>query len=103
VAIAAQTASTVRAAAFRRKVLELGEDLFDWVQAGRVFWQEEDPCCDRADQLADSFAFVTAEIVEDHDIARTKRRQENVFYIGAKAFAIDRPFDKPGRINAIVA
>ena len=32
---------TVRAAVLRSRVLELGEDLFDRVQVGRVFGQEE--------------------------------------------------------------
>ncbi len=47
--MAEQIASTVRAAAFRRQVFELGEDLFDRVQVGRVFGQEEELGAGRAD------------------------------------------------------
>ncbi|MET4608679.1 hypothetical protein ABIB90_008187 [Bradyrhizobium sp. JR4.1] len=34
------TASAVWAAAFR-SMFEVGKSLFDWVQVGRVLWQEE--------------------------------------------------------------
>jgi len=44
------------------QVLELGKDLFDRVQVGRVFWQEEELGADRTDELADCFAPVAAEI-----------------------------------------
>ena len=56
------------------QVLELGKDLFDRVQVGRVFWQEEQFGADRTDELANSFA-VTAEVIQDNDIARSKDGQ----------------------------
>lgn len=47
---------------FAEQVLEFGEDLFDRVQIRRVFWQEEEFCADRADELTNCFALVTAEV-----------------------------------------
>ena len=53
-----------------QQVLEFGEDLFDRVQIGRVFRQEEQLGAGRADGAADRLALVAAEIVHDHHIAR---------------------------------
>ena len=49
-------------------MFEFGEELFDRVQIGRVFRQEEEVRARRTDSAADSTAFVRAEIVHDHDI-----------------------------------
>src|SRR5882757_8820686 len=67
------------------QVLELGEDLFDRVQVGRVLWQEEQLGSDGADKLTHGFASVAAEIVQDDDIAGTKGRQENLLDIDPEA------------------
>jgi len=49
------------------QVLELGKELFDRVQVGGVFWQEEQLGVDRTDELTNGFALVAAEVV--HDLA----------------------------------
>ena len=54
---------------FAQQVLELGEDLLDGVQVGRVFRQEEQLGAGCADGLANGFALVAAEIVHDDDVA----------------------------------
>jgi hypothetical protein len=41
---------------FAQQVLELGEDLLDRVQIGRIFRQKEELCASRADECADSGA-----------------------------------------------
>ena len=64
-----------------QQVFELGEDLLDWVQVRRVFRQEEDPGSHRADQLADGFALVAAETVQDDNVTGAKRRQKNLLYV----------------------
>ena len=84
-------------------MLELGEDLFDGIEVGRIFGQEEELGAGGADQLAHGFALVTAEIVHDNDIALAKRRRQYPFYIGAKALAVDRPLKQPRRIDPIEA
>jgi hypothetical protein len=68
------------------EMLEFGKDLFDGVQVGRVFWQEEELGADGANELTHGFASMAAEIVQDNDIAGTKRRQKNLRHIGTKAF-----------------
>jgi hypothetical protein len=56
-------------------------------------------CADRADELTNRFALVTAEVIQDDDIAGSKDRQKNLLDIGAKAHAIDWPPDEPWRID----
>jgi hypothetical protein len=46
---------------------------------------------------------VGAQIVEDHDIARLQRRDEELFDIGVEAFAVDRTVEQAGRFDAVVA
>jgi len=58
--MATQTASMLRAVTFRRKCL-LGEDLFDGVQVGWLFCQEEELGSHRANELTHGFAFFAAE------------------------------------------
>src|SRR6202042_1540862 len=48
-------------------------------------------------------SLVGAEIVEDHDIARLQRRDQELFDIGAEAFAVDRAVEQAGRIDAVIA
>jgi hypothetical protein len=50
-------------------VLELGEELFDRIEVGRVFRQKQQPCAGGADRLAHRLALVAAEVVEDDDVA----------------------------------
>lgn len=61
---------------FAEQMLELGKYLFDRVQVGRVLWQEEQFGADRTDELANCFAPLAAEIIQDDDIAGSKDRQE---------------------------
>ena len=83
-------------------MFELGEDLFDRVEVGGVFRQEEELGAGRADQSPYGLALVTAEIVHDDDVALMQRGHENLFDIGAKALAVDRPFDQPRRDEPVM-
>lgn len=62
---------------FAEQVLEL-ENLFDRVQVGRVFRQDEQIGADRTDELANCFAPVAAELSKINDIAGSKDGQENI-------------------------
>jgi hypothetical protein len=77
---------------FSQQVLELGEDLLDGVEVGRIFWKEEELGPGGADELAHGFAFVAAEIVDDDDVTGAKRRHEDVLDIDPEALAVDRTF-----------
>ena len=83
--------------------LELGEDLLDWIKVGAVGRQEQEPGANRTDGAAHGLAFVAAEIVHDHDIARCERRHEELLDPGEEALAIDGAVDDARRIDAIVA
>src|SRR5215211_3334372 len=88
---------------FAQQGLELGEDLFDRVEIGRIAGQEEQLGAGGADQTADGLALMAAEIVHDHAVAAAQSRHQELFHIGAKAGAVDRAVDDAGRGNAIAA
>src|SRR5450432_1599731 len=96
------TASYVRASAFRSKVLNLAETL-DRVEVGRVFGQEHEARPDGSDGLSHRLSLVGAEIVEDDDVARLEGRGEELFDIGAEAFAVDGAVEQAGRIDPVIA
>ncbi|WP_247469084.1 hypothetical protein [Bradyrhizobium sp. 137] len=50
---------------FSEQVLELGKDLFDRVQLGRVFRHQEEFGAYQTDELANGIAPVATEIVQD--------------------------------------
>lgn len=101
--MAAQTVSTVQAVAFSEQMFELGKDLLDRVQVGWVFRQEEQFGAGGTNELAHELAFVAAEIVHDHNIAKAKCRQKNLLDISPKAHAVDWPLDRTWRIDPIMA
>jgi hypothetical protein len=86
--MACQSSALVRAAALRRR-LELGEELFDGVQIGRVRRQVEDRGTGRGDRPADALDPVRREVVEHHDVARPERWRQELLHVGAErgAFA----------------
>src|SRR6516162_2403335 len=53
---------------------ELGEDLLDRIEVGRVFWQEDEARPDIADRWSHGLSLVGAEIFGDHDVARFEGR-----------------------------
>ena len=46
---------------------------------------------------------MTAEIVDDDDVAGLERRHQNLLDIGQEAFTVDRPIDHARRIDAVAA
>jgi len=84
-------------------LLELGEELFDRVQVRRAFRQDEELSPGRANELADGFGFVTAEIVHDDDVAGTKRGDEDLLDIGPKALAVDGAVEQPWSVDPVMA
>ena len=86
-----------------KEMFEFGKDLFDRVQVGGVFWQEEELGANATNELAYDLALVAAEIVEDHDIAGTKGWKQHLLDIGSEALAVDRSLDEPWRVDPVVA
>src|ERR1700687_1262407 len=68
-----------------QQVLELGEDLLDRVEVGRVFRQEDQFGTHRADQPAHGLAFVAAKIVPDEDCSAPQGGEENSLTVSLEA------------------
>jgi hypothetical protein len=79
-------------------MFQFGEELFDRVQIGRVFRQEEEVRAGRTDSTADSFAFVGAEIVHDHDIAGLSCRDQDVLDVKPEGFPLIGPSKNQGAV-----
>lgn len=84
-------------------VFDLGESLFDRVEVGRVWRQVPEPGASSLDHLPDSFRLVASEIVENDDVAFAQSWQEQVLYISAEAFAVDRAVEDAGRRELVMA
>jgi hypothetical protein len=53
-----------------------------------------------ADEPADRFALVTAEVIHDHDVAGAQRRDQDLFDIDLEGLAVDRPSSSHGAASA---
>ena len=45
---------------------------------------------------------MAAEIVQDHNVASTKRWEKDLLHVEAEAVAVDRALEKPWRIDAVM-
>lgn len=52
---------------------------------------------------AHALAFMRAQVVEDDDVARLERGNEELFDIGAEALAVDRAVEQTRRFDTVVA
>src|ERR1700761_3168777 len=85
------------------QVLQLGEDLLNWIKVRTVGRQEEQVRARGADDVAGFLTFVTAEIVEDHDISFRQGGSQLRLDVERKEFAIDGAFHDPWCRDAIAA
>src|ERR1700678_1970723 len=102
-ALASATASYVRASAFRSKVLNLAKTCSIGLRSGEYLGQKHEARPDVSDRSSYGLCLVGAEVVEDDDVARLEGRNEELFNIGAEAFAVDGPVEQAGRVDAVVA
>ena len=84
-------------------MLELGKDLFDWVQVWAVRRKEQQPCSGSPDGPANPLALVAAQIVEDDNVTWPKSWNEKLLDVSHEADRIDRTVEDAGSINAIAA
>ena len=84
-------------------MLQLGEDLLDWVKIGTIGWQEDEMRTGRPYQSSRVLALVTTEIVEDDDVARAQRGNEHSVDVDQESLAIDRSVDDERCIDTIVS
>jgi len=78
-----------------RQGLELGEDLPDRIEVGRVRRQEEELGGSLADGAAGGPALVIAQIAHDGDVAGPERRSQELLEIGKEAFPSIGPSSSP--------
>jgi len=83
--------------------LELGEHHLDGVQVWAVWRQEQQVRTSLADGAANRRAFVAAQIVENHDIARLQRGHKELLYPGKEGDGVDGAVQHAGCLNAIRA
>jgi hypothetical protein len=69
-------------------MFELGEDLFDGIEAGAVGRQKDEVRAFGSDDSASGFAFVAAEVVQDDDIARREDRGEDLLDVEEEGFPV---------------
>ena len=98
-----ETASWLRAPAFRNRVLNLAKTCSIGLRSGAYFGRKHQTRPDVADRPPHRLCLVGAEVVEDHDVARLEGWNEELFDVGVEAFAVDRPVEQAGRVDAVVA
>jgi hypothetical protein len=88
---------------FSEHCFKFGKHLFDGVRNGAVGRQKDQPGAAIANSIAHRLTLVTAEIVEQDDIAGAQRRDQTLLDSSQKASAIDRPIKDAGRADAVGA
>ena len=92
----------MRAASFRSRVLSLAKACSIGF-VGVIGRQGNEGGATGLDRVAHTGDLVTAEIVQDDDIARPKRRREHLLDIGAEDVAVDGAVDDQWRGEAVGA
>ena len=69
---------------------DFGEALLNWVQVWRIGRQHPQPCSCGFDDLTHTSDFMCGEIIHADDLAGRKRRNQTLFEIGQKDFAVHR-------------
>ena len=87
---------------FSKQVFELGKNLLDGVQIGRVFWQQQEFGTRLADCPTDGMSLMAAEVVHDDDVVRQQGGNQDLLDIDPKPLTVDRAIEKPGRFDAVV-
>ena len=88
-----QSASLVRAAAFRSSALSLAKSCSIGFRSGLVGRQIEDGGAGRGDGLLDAIDLVGGEIVHHHDVAGRQRRSQHLLDVGPEGGAGHRPVE----------
>ena len=88
---------------FAHEVLELGKDLFDGVQIGRVWREEQQARANAADRHADGGPFVAAQIIHNDDVACRQGWDEALLDIIEEAVAVDRLIKDARSIDPVAA
>ena len=82
-------------------MFQFGENLFDGVEVWGIGRQEQKPGSGSPDGAAHRLALVATEIVEDDDVARLQRWNQNLIDIGPEALAVDWTIENPWGLDTI--
>ncbi len=100
--MAAMTASTVRAAALRKRCFSLAKTCSIGFRSGEYLGKEEQFGARCSDRPANGFPLVAAKIIHHHEVASSKRGHKHLLDISFEAFAIDRTVEHKRRLDAIM-
>ena len=82
-------------------MLELGKDLFDRIEVGAVWRQEQEPSASGPDRSPNGGLLVTGEVVHDDDVAGSERRAELLFDPSVEAGSVDRLIEHERRVDPV--
>ncbi len=88
---------------FAEQVLELGEDLFDGVEVGTVWREEEEARASGPDGVSDCGLFVAGEVVHDDDVAWPQCWAKLFLDPCGEAGGVDRLIEDEGSIDPVAA
>ena len=88
---------------FSHEMFQLGEDLLDGVQIGRVGGQEYSLGAGGANGVSHRLAFMASQIVERDNVAWPQCRNKNLLDISKEPLAIDRAVEHARRFNPVTA
>jgi hypothetical protein len=80
---------------------ELGEELLDWVQIGRIGRQEQQPGADAGNGEFNGIAFVAAKVVDYDNIAGSEGGYQRLLDISARLDAVHWTIKQHRRIDTI--
>ena len=83
--------------------LELGEGVLNRIEIGTIRRKKAQNCACCLDGAANGITFVGRQVVHDDDVAGLEHRREELFGIGQKGVAVDRPVEHHGGDDAIDA
>ena len=86
-----------------QQYFQLGEDLLDRIEVGRIGGQEQAMRPDRSYGIANRPTFVRSKIVHNDDVASREGRNQELLDIGTKALPVDRTVEHAGRGDTIAA
>jgi hypothetical protein len=74
-----------------KKRFQFGKRLLDGIEIGTVGRKKPQRGADRGDRGVDFGLAVHGQVIEDHDVARTQGRHEDLLDVGEKAAVVDGP------------
>jgi len=94
---------SVRSAGLRSRGFSLAKTCSMGFRSGAVGRQEDEMDPGPPDCAPDGHALVATEVVPDHDVVRTKGRNQQLLDIGQGPLVVDRPLEDEGGSDRVAA